>query len=62
MSLKFEQILGQTFVSKQLFLNILSGMKNNEDPDQTAPKGTVQSGSTLFAYAMFSETLEYILD
>ena len=39
----------------QLFHKILSGMANSVDPDQTAPG----SGSTLFAYAILSETLMY---
>ena len=33
-------------------------MANNVDPDQTAPSGAV-FGSTLFAYVILSETLEY---
>ena len=32
-------------------------MANRVDPDQTAPKGAVWSGSYLFAYAILSETL-----
>ena len=32
-------------------------MANSVDPDQTAPEGTVWSGSTLFIYAILSETL-----
>ena len=34
-------------------------MANYVDPDQTAPSGAVWSGSTLFAYAILSETLVY---
>ena len=34
-------------------------MANSEDPDQTAPSGTVWSGSALFAPAILSETLVY---
>ena len=34
-------------------------MANYVDPDQTAPEGAVWSGSTLFAYAILSETLVY---
>ena len=41
----------------QLFLKILSEMANSADPDQTT--GAVQSGSTLFAYAILLETLVY---
>ena len=37
----------------QLFLEIFSRMANSVDPDQTAPS----SGSTLFAYAILSDTL-----
>ena len=43
----------------QLFLKILSGMTNNINPDQPAPSGAILSGSTLFAYAILSETLVY---
>ena len=32
-------------------------MANSVDPDQTAPRGAVWSGSTLFAYAYLSENL-----
>ena len=60
-------------LSLHLFLVILCGMANSVDPDQTAPSGAVWSGSTLFAYAIFSEhssmrlkdmycTFEYSLD
>ena len=31
-------------------------MANSEDPDQTAPKGAVWSGSALFAHGILSET------
>ena len=34
-------------------------MANSVDPDQTAPSGTVWSGSALFAYAILSATLVY---
>ena len=37
-------------------------MANSVDPDQTAPEGAVWSGSTLFTYAILSETLENIWD
>ena len=40
----------------QLFLNVLSGMANSVDPDQTAPSGVVWSGSALFAYDILSTT------
>ena len=40
----------------QLFPKLLSGMANCVDPDQTVP---VLSGSTLFAYAILSETFLY---
>ena len=43
----------------QLFLKILNGMADSADPDQTAPERAVRSGSTLFAYSIFSETLVY---
>ena len=33
---------------------------NSVDPDQTAPLGTVWSGSTLFAQTYLSENLETI--
>ena len=33
-------------------------MVNHVDPDQTAPLGAVWSGSALFTYANFVETLE----
>ena len=42
----------------QLFHKMPSGMANSVDPDQTAPEA-VWSGSTLFAYAILSDTLEY---
>ena len=42
----------------QLFPKIPSGMANSVDPDQTAPLGAVLSGSTLFAYAILSDTLD----
>ena len=41
----------------QLFLKILSGMANSVDPDKTDPSGSIRSESTLFAYAILSETL-----
>ena len=34
-------------------------MANSVDPDQTAPKGAVWSGSALFAYVILLDTLEY---
>ena len=34
-------------------------MANRVDPDQTAPSGAVWSGSTLFVYAILSDTLLY---
>ena len=34
-------------------------MPNNVDYDKSAPEGPVWSGSTLFAYAILSETLVY---
>ena len=37
--------------------NDADGMANNVDPDQTAPRGAVWSGSTLFAEAYLSENL-----
>ena len=40
-----------------LLLEILSGMANSVDHDQTATSVAVWSGSTLFAYAILSETL-----
>ena len=43
----------------QFFLKILSRMANSVDPDQSAPEGTVGSGSTLFAHAILSKTLVY---
>ena len=43
----------------KLFLEILSGMANSEDPYQTAPSGAIKSGSALFAYAILSTTLVY---
>ena len=39
-----------------LLLEILRGMANNVDPDQTAPSGAVCSGSALFAYVIMSDT------
>ena len=43
----------------KLFLKVLSGMANSADPDQTAPSGAVLSESSLFVYAILSETLVY---
>ena len=37
-------------------------MANSVDSDQTTPEGAVWSGSTLFVYAILSETLENIWD
>ena len=34
-------------------------MANSEDSDQTAPSGTVWSGSALFAYVILSETVVF---
>ena len=34
-------------------------MANSVDPDKTAPSGAVWSGSALFAYVIFSETLVF---
>ena len=42
----------------QLFHKILIGMATSIDPDQTA-LGAVWSGSTLFAYAILSDSLVY---
>ena len=39
-------------------LNDADGMANSVDPDQTAPLGTVWSGSALFAQTCLSENLE----
>ena len=36
-------------------------MANSADPDQTAPQGTVWSGSTLFAQAYLSKNLGYLI-
>ena len=41
----------------QLFLKIPSGMANSVDPDETAPEGTVRTGSALFICAVLLETL-----
>ena len=38
----------------QLFLEILSGMANNVDPNQTS--GAVLSRSTLFVYVIMSDS------
>ena len=43
----------------EMFLKIYRGMANIVDPGQTAPSGAVWSGSTLFAYAIFLETLVF---
>ena len=37
--------------------NDADGMANSVDPDQTAPRGAVWSGSALFAQAYLSENL-----
>ena len=37
--------------------NDADGMANSVDPDQTAPLGTVWSGSALFAQAYLSKNL-----
>ena len=39
---------------KILFQMILSFRRNSADPDQTAPRGAVWSGSTLFAISAAS--------
>ena len=61
---KILNILVHTFLAKillfmQLFLKMLRGMANSEDPDQTASSGTVWPGSALFAYDSLSETLVF---
>ena len=38
--------------------NNAAGMANSVDPDQTAPRGAVWSGSALFAQEYLSENLE----
>ena len=38
----------------QVIVNVLNGMANSVDPDQPAP-------SALFAYAILSETLLYVI-
>ena len=40
-----------------MHLNNADEMANSEDPDQTAPRGAVWSGSTLFAETYLSENL-----
>ena len=55
----FYTFLVQILLFMQLFPKISSGIPNNVDPDQTAPEGAVWSGSTLFAYAILSDTLVY---
>ena len=42
-----------------MFPEILSGMANSVDPDQTDPSGAVLSGSALFAYVILSVTLAF---
>ena len=42
----------------QLFPKLLTEMTNSVDPGQTAPEGTVWSGSAL-QYAISSETFDY---
>ena len=46
----------------KLFREMISGMANIVDPDQTAPEGAVWSGSALFAYAILSEQCSKFLD
>ena len=43
----------------QLYLQILSGLANSVDPDQTAPSGAVWFGSALFACAILLDTFVY---
>ena len=43
----------------QLFPDLPNGMANSVDPDQIAPSGAVWSGSTLFVYAIWLETLVF---
>ena len=43
----------------QMFLKMFSGMTYIIEPDLTAPSRLVWSGSALFAYAIFSDTLVY---
>ena len=43
----------------QLLLEILSGMANSVNPDQTAPSRAVRSESALVANAILLETLVY---
>ena len=43
----------------QMLLKILNGKVNSVDPDQTAPKGAVWSGSALIAYIILSDTLVF---
>ena len=51
--LKFKQ-RGQTI---GYFVKNANGIANCEDPDQTAPRGAVRSGSALFAQTYLSENL-----
>ena len=46
-----------TFFYRVMGSKDVEGMANNVDPDQTAPQGTVWSGSTLFAQTCLSENL-----
>ena len=55
----FHTIWAEISFFMQRFLKILCGMTNGADPDQTAPSGAVWSGSTLFAYVIFSNTLVF---
>ena len=41
----------------QSLLKIISGMANSVDPEQTAPKGAVWSGSEIIAYAILPVTI-----
>ena len=50
--LKFKQ--GLNLLKQVFFQNGLNGIANSEDPDQTAPRGAVWSGSALFAQTYLS--------
>ena len=53
----FQFFFAQILLFMQLFPKIPNEKANSLDPDQTAPSGAVWSGSTLFAYAILSDTL-----
>ena len=55
----FYTFLAQILFFMQLFPKIPCRIANSVDPDQTAPLGAVWSESTLFAYAILSDTLVY---